>query len=305
MNAPHIALSCIAAAALVMSATFVHAQATRTWVSGVGDDANPCSRTAPCKTFPGAISKTAAHGEIDVLDPGGYGTVTITKSITIDGTTGAGFGSILNSGVNGVIINAGTTDVVTLRNLSINGSGSGTAGIRILQAGSVYVENCQIFGNVGADPNGRGISDVRSNAGGLSVLDTIVRNNVNGIVVDSPSVDVTLRNARVLGNGGSGFILSGGWATITNSVIADNASYGVFTDSSLSLLFVGDSIISDNQTGLGLGPSSPVGRLNNVVITNNDVGVTKASGTLFTFGNNKINGNTSGNTPSMTPQGLQ
>src|SRR5712691_3114554 len=61
------------------------AQATRTWVSGVGDDANPCSRTAPCKTFAGAISKTAACGEISVLDPGGFGAVTITKSITIDG----------------------------------------------------------------------------------------------------------------------------------------------------------------------------------------------------------------------------
>ena len=64
-------------------ASSAHAQATRTWVSGVGDDANPCSRTAPCKTFAGAISKTAAHGEISVLDPGPYGAVTITKSITL------------------------------------------------------------------------------------------------------------------------------------------------------------------------------------------------------------------------------
>src|ERR1700684_1759263 len=78
-----------------------HAQATRTWISGVGDDANPCSRTAPCKTFAGAISKTAAGGEIDVLDPGGFGTVTITKAITIDGNTGA-IGSIISSGVNAV-----------------------------------------------------------------------------------------------------------------------------------------------------------------------------------------------------------
>src|SRR5262245_53228880 len=86
-------------------ASFAQAQATRTWVSGVGDDVNPCSRTAPCKTFAGAISKTAAGGEIDALDPGGFGAVTATKSITIDGTTGAGFGSILASGVNGVNIN--------------------------------------------------------------------------------------------------------------------------------------------------------------------------------------------------------
>src|SRR5690349_202627 len=102
------------------TASSTQAQATRTWVSGVGDDVNPCSRTAPCKTFAGAISKTAAGGEIDALDPGGFGAVTITKSIVIDGTTGAGFGSILASGTNGVNVNdsasgAPNTIVVRLR----------------------------------------------------------------------------------------------------------------------------------------------------------------------------------------------
>src|SRR5438046_2355463 len=86
-------------------ASAVQAQATRTWVSGVGDDANPCSRTAPCKTFAGAISKTFIGGEIDALDPGGFGTVTITKSITIDGN---GWGSILASGTNGVNVSIST-----------------------------------------------------------------------------------------------------------------------------------------------------------------------------------------------------
>ena len=103
--------------------TAAQAQATRTWVSGVGDDVNPCSRTAPCKTFAGAISKTAAGGEIDALDPGGFGTVTITKNLTIEGTKGQGFGSILASATNGVNINDSATAspntiVVTLRNLS-------------------------------------------------------------------------------------------------------------------------------------------------------------------------------------------
>jgi hypothetical protein len=80
----------ISAAMLVASllSSAAQAQATRTWVSGVGDDANPCSRTAPCKTFAGAISKTAPRGEINALDPGGFGAVTITKAITIDGGAG-------------------------------------------------------------------------------------------------------------------------------------------------------------------------------------------------------------------------
>src|ERR1700681_2321551 len=89
------------------------AQATRTWVSGVGDDANPCSRTAPCKTLPGAISRTAAGCEIDALDPGGFGTLTITKAITINGG-GAQVASVLASGVPGISISAGANDVVII-----------------------------------------------------------------------------------------------------------------------------------------------------------------------------------------------
>jgi hypothetical protein len=109
-----------------------HAQATRTWVSGVGDDANPCSRTAPCLTFAGAITKTAAGGEIDNLDAGGFGTLTISKSITIDGG-GGGVASVMASGNAGIIVSAGATDIVTIRNVQLqgdlgNGSSPGTAG---------------------------------------------------------------------------------------------------------------------------------------------------------------------------------
>src|SRR5947207_8809791 len=130
--------------------SLAQAQATRTWVSGVGDDVNPCSRTAPCKTFAGAISKTADKGEIDCLDPGGFGTVTITKSITIDGTTGAGFGSILAAGTNGVNVNDSATAspnsiIVYLHNLSINGAGSGFDGIRFTSGKQLYVDSCTIF----------------------------------------------------------------------------------------------------------------------------------------------------------------
>src|SRR5438128_9605563 len=94
------------------------AQASRTWVSGVGDDANPCSRTAPCKTFAGAISRTAAKGEINCLDPGGFGGVTITKWITI--SCEAGTAGVLVSGTPGITVNAGPSDQVTLRGLDIN-----------------------------------------------------------------------------------------------------------------------------------------------------------------------------------------
>src|SRR4051795_6181078 len=140
----HIASLAIAAGCLVplLVSAPASAQATRTWVSGVGDDANPCSRTAPCKTFAGAISKTATGGEIDIIDPGGFGGVTITKSITINGS--GSYGSVLVSGTNGIIVNVGSSGVVAIRNISINGVGSGLSGIKMLGSGSLFVENVDI-----------------------------------------------------------------------------------------------------------------------------------------------------------------
>jgi hypothetical protein len=146
----------------VFFASRAHAQATRTWVSGVGDDANPCSRTAPCKTFAGAISKTAAGGEINALDPGGFGVVTITKSITIDG--GGTFASVLAAGTSGIIVSAGASDVVTIRNVSINGANTGVHGIRFFSGGALHVENCEIFGFAGV-----GIDAIPGNASMLFV----------------------------------------------------------------------------------------------------------------------------------------
>src|SRR5712672_366565 len=161
------------AAIAVASALFAfsapaHAQATRTFVSGVGNDANPCSRTAPCKTFAGAISKTFINGEIDCLDPGGFGAVTVTKSITLD-CTGT-FGSILASGTTGVTINIPVSAndpfrTVRLRGLSINGSGAsgtigtrtGIRGVRILDALVVEIEDTAITDFVTA-----GVADART-----------------------------------------------------------------------------------------------------------------------------------------------
>src|SRR5437660_6394812 len=141
---------------LIFGTVMMQAQASRTWVSGVGDDANPCSRTAPCKTFAGAISKTAAGGEIDALDPGGFGAVTITKAITIDG--GGMLAGVLVSGTNGIVVNAGVNDVITLRGLDINGIGTGLNGIRFLAGAGLNVENSVIFkfttAGIDFEPNG-------------------------------------------------------------------------------------------------------------------------------------------------------
>lgn len=191
---------------LVAVPTAVMAQATRTWVSGVGDDVNPCSRTAPCKTFAGAISKTAAGGEISVLDPGGFGTVTITKSISIvaDGQEG----SILGASTNGVIINAGVSDTVSLRGIIIEGAGTGLNGIRVLKAGNVYISNT-VIRNFRAG-TGRGI-DVQSTAAPVRVYLRNVEINANlvgvhaeatafqnALFIDSSVIEANTTNALSL-----------------------------------------------------------------------------------------------------------
>jgi hypothetical protein len=161
------------------------AQATRTWVSGVGDDANPCSRTAPCKTFAGAISKTADGGEINCLDPGGFGTVTITKSLKIDCDQ---VGGILSGGISGIIINNANA-VVILRSLEINGTlptsvggAAGTGnGIRILAAKFVHIEDLHIAGFSGTGTSGNCIDVASSNAAQLSIENSTLEDCTVGI----------------------------------------------------------------------------------------------------------------------------
>jgi hypothetical protein len=207
------------------------AQATRTWVSGVGDDVNPCSRTAPCKTTAGAISKTAAGGEINALDPGGYGTVTITKAITVD-FTATGSGGVLNSLTNGVIVNAPDDDVV-LRGLDINGANeaaptppciySGLNGIRILSARSVRIEDTQIAQNAGA-----GIQ-VAPTASAPSVVVNrvdISNNCAYGIQVapsGTGSATVMVRDTTISNSGTALSVAAGGHAWLTGTTIFGNA----------------------------------------------------------------------------------
>jgi hypothetical protein len=194
------------------------AQATRTWVSGVGDDVNPCSRTAPCKTFAGAISKTATNGEIDTLDPGGFGAVTITKSITLDGT--GTLGSIIGSQTTGILINlTSTTDTaksVKIRGLTINGAGTGINGINIMAASNVSVEGCIIDGFTKNGINAQtGMlfvknSSIRSNAGAgisvgtgatLGIVGTTL--TFNGTAIDgAPAAINSFGNVVMFGNKG-------------------------------------------------------------------------------------------------------
>ncbi len=285
-------------------ASLAQAQATRTWVSGVGDDVNPCSRTAPCKTWAGAISKTAPGGEIDALDPGGYGTVTITKAMTLDG--GGSLASILASGTNGININAGTSDVIEIRNLSINGGTTGVTGINITAALQVFVEHCVIFEFRSSASAGRGINDARTTANArLYVLDTEIKNNsVHGIQVGTDAgfvstVSATLDNCRLLGNTLSGIFAGGGTRlAIRHSTINGNGNVGVQVSQSsggTTEAAIASSVLSLNSIGLFAGSGASITRISDVTITNNiSAGTSFSGGTIESFGNNNIRGNGGG-----------
>ncbi len=213
----------LAAASVVAFASVANAQATRTWVSGVGDDVNPCSRTAPCKTFAGAISKTATGGEINVIDPGGFGAVTINKSITIDGAGTQA--SILALNVNGILINgAGAT--VNLRNLSINGAGGTTGnGIRILQAGGVNLDNVTLMNFAGSGTNGRGITiETATSAVRVNVSNSLIYNMENHGIDSSPTagnVILVVDNTSIARGGQAGINLRENDCGVDQPVRAD------------------------------------------------------------------------------------
>lgn len=261
------------------------AQATRTWVSGVGDDANPCSRTAPCKTFAGAISRTAAAGEINCLDPGGFGAVTVTKSITISCETGTA--GVLVSGTNGIVFAGAATDYLFLKGLDIEGLGTGINGISFNSGGFLHVEDCAIRRFTGS-----GILVQATTAVGLTVTRTTLFGNGNG------STGAGIR--VVPGAGGSAK------ASITH-VIADHNTNGMQADAtSGGVNFAIDESVAFGNTLAGLtGTASGASTSANLMVLHssfaqNGTGIQNAAGLVtIRVGQSEITGNANGVTGSV------
>ncbi|HKY30634.1 MAG TPA: hypothetical protein VJM12_22070 [Pyrinomonadaceae bacterium] len=300
MNMFRFTIKILAIATLTLAfASLAQAQATRTWVSGVGDDVNPCSRTAPCKTFAGAISKTANNGEIDALDPGGFGAVTITKSITIDGTHGAGFGSILAAGVNAINVNDSLTAtpqtiIVRLRGLSLQGAGTGFDGIRFLSGRALFVEDCAIYGFRGNGTNSDGI-EIGITAGSgtftVSVKDTIINNNTGDGIRQNTTVG-TLNCSYdniTLANNAKGLEALGGTANVSNSVITLNPTEGLSVNNGAVINAASNTVTAN---GNGFNAINGTIRLSNNNIHRNNTNAFAGGGTYVTFGNNNVAGNT-------------
>jgi hypothetical protein len=303
----------LAAMAVLLAAfTLAQAQATRTWVSGVGDDANPCSRTAPCKTFAGAISKTAPCGEIDVLDPGGFGALTITKSIKIeaDGL----IAGVLVSGTNAFVVAAQPTDHVVIRGLTFEGlCGSGLAGIKVTGAAAVHVENCYIdgFSVAGIDfaPNntqsqlfventtirncvGGGVRVRPNGVPGFAELNKVrMQANLFGFRADDNSTSI-VRDSVAAGNTNNGFLaFSAGAATNLTLENCTTAQNGVFAASAAG------------SAGIQVNGANAVVNMSNVMISGNAAGLNEvAGGQVRSWGNNHTRDSGAPNGAGQTTQ---
>jgi len=274
-------------------------------VSGVGDDVNPCSRTAPCKTWAGAISKTFINGEIDALDPGGFGTLAITKSITIDGGTGSGWGSTLASGTNGFTINIAAGNAndplrqVFLKHLSINGAGAsgavgtrtGLSGVNYVQGLQVMIEDCQIF-----NFNTAGINVNLTNAGSLNVQRTTIDSNQVGVkltttagVLNSDFFDCVIQN-----NVSNGLQTDVGTVNIAHSIVTRNGGAGLRAQGTIGTALNISECTITNNTGAGIQTATATStvRASNSAVYRNGTGLQNTAGTFETCKNNKVRGNT-------------
>jgi hypothetical protein len=277
---------------LILAASVHSASATspaHTYVSGLGDDANVCSRTAPCATFQAAVNNTSAGGVVTALDAGDYGAVTISQAVTIDGT-GVQASIVTNSSTDAITINdtANPTDTIILRHLMLTGLSGSTSGVS-LYSGNLVMDDCKVSGFV------NNIGLYLDSSGTALVENTTVTGCSEGIVSYIPGL-LSLRNVTLQGNQ-YGLVAEGGPVDISHSQITQNSSYGLYAYG--TTVSASDCMISGNGTGVYANTGSII-RLTNNDILNNTTGIaTTDGGIVSTTGNNRKAGNTTSG--SVTP----
>lgn len=277
----------------VLTSSLAYGQADRTWVSGVGNDADPCSRTAPCKTWAGAYAKTAAGGEIDALDPGGFGALTIGHSLTIDGGGGQ-VASTLVSGSNGIVVAAGSTDVVIIRNIRLNGLLNtgipGFNGIRFISGKFLSIENCDIFG---FNTNGIDLEPAQANNSFVQVKNSTSTNNAGkGLFAAGTgggTIKVSVDNSYFGGNAHGVWADENSQVTVSRSVADGNSGVGFIAQGNGggATMNVTASFTTSNGVGIQAGGGASASTLssNGTFIAGNTAGiVTGANGATHSFG---------------------
>jgi hypothetical protein len=258
----------------------------RTFVSGLGSDSNPCTASSPCKTFNAALALTIAGGEIYVLNSANYGAVTINKAVTIT-SEGAVAGVLATSGV-GITINAGTSDVINLRGLDIDGGNTGSTGIQFSSGQSLNIQKSAVRGFASS-----GINFAPTGASTLFVSDSTVTNNrSNGILVTSSgsgSVNGALSRVTASGNGVGIFTNGANVNLALTDTVAGNNNYGI--GASASAVMVRNSTVSNNAIGIAADQSSIV-RVGQSTVTANGTGwLSTNGGQVVSYGNNNVSGN--------------
>jgi hypothetical protein len=289
----------LAGLGLALCAAPAAAQVPRVFVSGNGNDGNACSFTAPCRTFQQAYTVAPANAEIDVLDPAGYGPLTISHGISIQGH---GYGSITAANnAHGITINAAIGATILLNGLLLDGAGSGSEGITIDGAGSVQVVDCVIrhFG-------GTGLNYQPSNGTMLSVSNTIFADNgALGIQIapGSGSPTVVLDAVTLTNHGTAGIMVNGGVVAVTDSDVSNNATIGFSVQAGQAM--IKNSVLANNANGLSLAAGAIVWLARTAVYGNSGTGVNATAGTLSSYGDNDIGGNGTDVTGTLTPVSAQ
>jgi nitrous oxidase accessory protein NosD len=269
------------------------AGANRTFVSALGNDANPCSITQPCRTMQAAFNATAAGGTIDVLDPTGYGALVINKAVTIDGHGWAELNS--PAGGNAVTISIGANDTVNLRGLTLVGGGTGVDGVLFMSGGSLHIQHSVARGFI----NGIRVTGVSSN---VTISDTVASGNSFAGIKFAPSgsASLTIERVEVSGNPSSGFFVDGSSAPKAARIVAafadcvaagnntgiDVVGSGFGVSGAPDVMIVNCKIVN-NDTGINV--SAATGWLAHSTLSYNGTGfVLQSGGGLNSFGNNFI-----------------
>jgi hypothetical protein len=282
------------------------ALSNRTWVSGFGTDSGACTRAAPCATFQFAHDQTNPGGEINCVDSGNYGGLTIAKSITIAceaGTAGVLVGIYGSTGIN---ISAALTDVVTLRGLDIDGLGVGATGIQAVQAREVHVEKCSVR-NFRSGPYAAALRTASASTSTIFmfVVDTVISDNGVGIHLENGGgfKVVTVKNAIITGSQVNGVFLvsSNVYANITESIVSGNAASAVEVFAANSTANIDRTTMANNMIALNASASGATIRTIGNNIFNNTTAVSIAAGAIVaTDGQNRSGGNTSTQAPNAS-----
>ena len=271
-----IFISAALALAVTLPTVSAQAQAPRTFVSAAGSDSNPCSFAAPCRHFQAAVNATSPGGEVDALDPAGYGPIIISQAITIEGQ---GWSYVAPpAGGNGITINAVSGNVI-IHGVSLNGAGitGSTNGIVFNTGGNLTVTDCKVE-NFTAD----GI--IMNAPAPVSIFDTLVSDNTNDGIVFQPSAAATLTLERVqaIGNSNIGLLIEGDHAPL-GAVVA-----GTFADCVVS--GNGDGFFNEGFSNT----AQPTSTIVNCKIVNNNIGLVSSDSTVnlaqSTISNNKTDG---------------